>query len=657
MKPVAVQPSLWRELLACRPGRASHALRITGCCILSCLLVQYYQTPEAALSVYIVFFLVKPDRHSSIVQSIAAVLLMGLIIGLLLLIIQHVIDEPVLRLASMAVLSLFFMFAAQASKLRPVASILALIFAYTLDLVCQAFIGELATRALLYGWLAAIIPAGVCLSVSVLCAPGAGQLLRQTLAYDFRLAAARLQQTDHAHAAWREVLQDDQSQIQQWLKLSAKERDASDLPQLQRCCATLGPLFILIEQLGRTWSPLPGGLNASQLAQFLNACGDALEARQALPDFPALSAADARNRTLCELARLFRFISTNTPTDDVAELSVVTAKPVAGFWLVDAFSNPDYPRLALKTTAAALSCYVIYSLLDWPGIHTSLITCYIVALASTAETLQKLRLRLIGCLIGSVAGIASILLIMPQIDTLAYLLVLIAVSSLAAAWVAAGSSRIAYAGLQIAFAYYLCVLQGHGPAFDLVIPRDRVIGIVLGLLVVYLIFVHIWPVSLARQIDSGLLQAQALFARLCPPDPAQLTQHQRYTLLNQISMQLNLVQRACALITREPDTVRPTPEWLQQRQNLLHSLQLLCQQLVMTSDSAISSMQELQQSLQSQQLRQLRHLLLQLAELLPVSSATLCSETLNALCLQLHQFTQQHAHPDCLSHETVQNPA
>ncbi|NDI85393.1 FUSC family protein [Undibacterium crateris] len=651
MKSEPAQPSLWHELVSSRPGRASHALRITACCILSCLLVQYYQTPEAALSVYIVFFLVKPDRLSSIVQSIAAVLLMGFIVGLLLLIIQQVIDEPVLRLASMAALSLFFMFAALASKLRPVASILALIFAYTLDLVCQAFIGELATRALLYGWLAAIIPAGVCLSLSLLCAPGAGQLLRQTLAYDFRLAAARLQQADHASEAWREALQDDQSQIQQWLKLSAKERDASDLPQLQCYCATLGPLFILIEQLGRTWSPLPGGLSTSQLAQFLTDCGNALEARQTLPDFPQLSAADARNRTLCELARLFRFISTNTSADDVAELSVVTAQPVTGFWLADAFSNPDYPRLALKTTAAAMSCYLIYSLLDWPGIHTSLITCYIVALASTAETLQKLRLRLIGCLIGSVAGIATILLIMPQINSLAFLLVLIALSSLAAAWVAAGSSRIAYAGLQIAFAYYLCVLQGHGPAFDLVIPRDRVIGIVLGLLVVYLIFVHIWPVSLARQIDSGILQAQALFARLCQSDQNKLTQHQRYGLLNQIAMQLNLVQRAYALITLEPVTVRPTQEWLQQRQHLLHSLQLLCQQLLMTSDCSDTSMYQLQH------LRQLRQVLLQLAELLPVSSATLCSETLNTVNLQLHQFTQRHANPDCLSHETLQYPA
>ncbi|MBR7777580.1 FUSC family protein [Undibacterium rugosum] len=645
MKPDAVQPSLWRELVSSRPGRASYALRITGCCILSCLLVQYYQTPEAALSVYIVFFLVKPDRHSSIVQSIAAVLLMGCIVGLLLLIIQQVIDDPVLRLASMAALSLFFMFAALASKLRPVASILALIFAYTLDLVSQAFIGELATRALLYGWLAAIIPAGVCLSLSLLCAPGAAQLLRQTLAYDFRLAAARLQQADHASDAWCEVLQDDQSQIQQWLKLSAKERDASDLPQLQRCCTALGPLCILIEQLGRTWSPLPGGLSTSQLAQFLTACGDALEARQALPDFPQLSEVDARHHTLCELASLFRFISTNTPAAGAAELSAGTAKPVSGFWLADAFSNPDYPRLALKTTAAALSCYLIYSLLDWPGIHTSLITCYIVALASTAETLQKLHLRLIGCLIGSAAGIATILLIMPQIETLAHLLALIAVSSLVAAWVAAGSSRIAYAGLQIAFAYYLCVLQGHGPAFDLVVPRDRVIGIVLGLLVVYLIFVHIWPVSMARQIDSGLLQAQALFTRLCQPDHNKLTPQQRYGLLNQIAMQLNLVQRAYALITLEPDTVRPTPGWLEQRQHLLHSLQLLCQQLVMRSNSAITSM------------RQLRYVLLQLAELLPVSSATLCSETLNALCLQLHQLTQRHANPDCLSHETLQSPA
>ena len=39
-------------------------------------------------------------------------------------------------------------------------------------------------------------------------------------------------------------------------------------------------------------------------------------------------------------------------------------------------------------------CYLVYSLLDWPGIHTCLITVYIVSLGTTAETIEKLTLRI-----------------------------------------------------------------------------------------------------------------------------------------------------------------------------------------------------------------------------------------------------------------------
>ncbi len=666
---MTVRPSLsLRAELANRPGRLSHALRITLACVLTCLLVQYYQTPQAALSVYIVFFLVKPDQRSSIVQSIAVVLLMGVIIGLLLLIIQQVIDEPILRLASMAGLSLFFMFVAQASKLKPVGAILALILAYTLDLVGQAFIGELATRALLYGWLAAIIPAGVCLTVAWFFAPSAAQLLRKTLASYFRLAAAQFQlsntpqntqQDSHPPEAeaWQYVLHEDQKALQQWLKLSAKQHDVHDLPQLRRCCTCLGPLLLVLEQCRKNLPQLPAQFSAQHLAHYLHEFAEALETQQALPEFPASSptsnATIPHHTSLRELSALFSFITTNNPVTPSHISDTDESKASSGFWLADAFTNPDYPRLALKTSAAALICYLIYSLLDWSGIHTSLITCYIVALASTAETVQKLRLRLIGCLIGCAAGVATILLIMPQINSLAALLILVALSSLAAAWVVAGSARIAYAGLQIAFAYYLCVLQGHGPAFDLVIPRDRVIGIVLGLIVVYLIFVQLWPVSLARQIEQSLSQAQKLLAQLCQPDhePDQTASSQwyRYDLLNQVCCELNFCQQGYALLEYEPSAVRPAAVWLARRQRLLASLQRLTPQLLIPPDWSATTR------------RQVHQLLLQSAALCSTQPEQPCEDKPNALSLQLEQllpqFLPHHAPSDGLSHEILTTSA
>jgi multidrug resistance protein MdtO len=182
-----------------------------------------------------------------------------------------------------------------------------------------------------------------------------------------------------------------------------------------------------------------------------------------------------------------------------------------GFFLPDAFTNPDHVYYALKTTAAAMFCYATYLLLDWPGIHTSFITCYIVSLGTTAETIEKLTLRILGALLGAGAGLAAIVFLLPHMTSIGSLLIVVFVAAIVSAWVAIGSPRISYVGYQMAFAFFLCVIQGPSPAFDLTIARDRVIGIMLGNVVAYLIFANIWPVSVIRRIDPGLI---ALLRRL-----------------------------------------------------------------------------------------------------------------------------------------------
>src|SRR6202012_4546959 len=65
--------------------------------------------------------------------------------------------------------------------------------------------------------------------------------------------------------------------------------------------------------------------------------------------------------------------------------------------------------------------------------------------------------------------------------------------------------RISYVGYQMAFAFFLCVIQGPSPAFDLSIARDRLIGIMLGNVVAYLIFANIWPFPVIPRIEPGLV--------------------------------------------------------------------------------------------------------------------------------------------------------
>jgi multidrug resistance protein MdtO len=164
-----------------------------------------------------------------------------------------------------------------------------------------------------------------------------------------------------------------------------------------------------------------------------------------------------------------------------------------GVFVPDAFTNSNHVRFGLKVALAAMSCYVIYMTLDWPGIRTAFITCCFIALESTEATLRKARLRLVGCAIGGLLGFLSIMYVVPRMQSIVSLAILTAVGTALAGWVAAGSQRIAYAGLQIALAFFMCIFQGFAPATDFDTIRDRLVGIVLGIVVTSVVFHYLWP--------------------------------------------------------------------------------------------------------------------------------------------------------------------
>src|SRR3984893_14225303 len=122
-------------LLAPFPGRLEFAVRLALICALTTLVVEIYQTPEPALTVYIVFFLNKPDRGTSLILNVAMLALFSLTIASVILLATIIIDRPVWRVASKSAISLGFLFLASASKLRPIGAIVALIVAYALDLL------------------------------------------------------------------------------------------------------------------------------------------------------------------------------------------------------------------------------------------------------------------------------------------------------------------------------------------------------------------------------------------------------------------------------------------------------------------------------------------------------------------------------------------
>jgi uncharacterized membrane protein YccC len=198
---------------------------------------------------------------------------------------------------------------------------------------------------------------------------------------------------------------------------------------------------------------------------------------------------------------------------DAASAGAELPKPKSLF-VPDAFTNPAHVHFALKVTFAAMFCYIFYSAIDWTGIHTAFITCTFIALESTGATLHKGVLRIGGCVIGGALALFTIVFLMPHMVTIASLGVVVACASAIAGWVATGSELISYAGLQIAFAFFYSVFQGYAPDTDLDNVRDRVVGILFGLIVTGVVFAYIWPEHTIDRLRDALRAALRQLAQL-----------------------------------------------------------------------------------------------------------------------------------------------
>jgi multidrug resistance protein MdtO len=564
---VAERLERFARLLAPTSGRLSFAARLALVCALTAVVVEYYQNPEPALTAYIAFFVIKPDRATSVLLSIIMTLLISLIIAALVVVTMAVADEPFWRVSAMAAISFGLLFLASASKLKPIGGIVALIAAFALDLLGQVHVAEIATRGLLYAWLFVATPAGLSIVVNLLFGPPPRRLVERALAGRLEACAARLRDDDaDRKRAFREVLGEIPDEVPSWLKAASLERTTSsaDLLALKQAAQSTTSLLLLVDQLlGEDLLEAPW---RARIADTLDEMAGILKTG-GYPVEVALSAPSGARPLRPRAAALVREMAATlagfaTPTDAPA---MASPAPRAGFLAPDAFSNPVHTRFALKTTAAAMFCYLTYSLLDWPGIHTCLITCYIIAQGTAAETIQKLGLRVAGAVLGGALGLAAIIWIAPQITTVGPLAALVFAGAFVAAWIAAGRQRIAYAGFQLAFAFFLCVLQGPTPAFDLTIGRDRVIGVLFGNLVVYLLFTHLWPVSVGGRIDPAL---SALLGKLA--DLARAGRRaQRAALAGEAQAAANVVAQDLELAAYEPANVRPAARWLATRRRTL----------------------------------------------------------------------------------------
>jgi multidrug resistance protein MdtO len=190
------------------------------------------------------------------------------------------------------------------------------------------------------------------------------------------------------------------------------------------------------------------------------------------------------------------------------------------FLIPGALTSRETVAFALKLTLCVMICYIFYFAVAWPGISTSVTTVFITALGNSGAIKQKLVNRLLGSAIGGALAIGASVFLFPSMDSITSLVILIGVVAFIAAWWS-GGRQFGYAGLQIAFAFYIVAFEGFSAPTELAPARDRLAGILVALIVIWLVFDQLWPVrtvTAMRRAFASILRNEARFLRIFEAD-------------------------------------------------------------------------------------------------------------------------------------------
>jgi multidrug resistance protein MdtO len=493
--------------LASREGRWATVARIATGSSITVAIAMVLQIPEPTYMAYIVFLISKDEKNATVTSALGG--LVAVTLAILLTLCLELIDtaEPALRLPLMAMATFAAMFTARAFALGPISFLAGFVIVLLQSLVDDVRSPEALTRATLWIWVVIFVPVAVTVMVNLVFGQGAAVFIGRTV----RKVLKELE-TSLPNGEYRNSLPEWRARLLPLIETAQYSTDKA--PRTGRL--TVPVIRVLLDALV-ILEALPDDLPDAarvELASRVRACRDAFEsdATPAIYDSPAplsqvvdvtIEQSPAVIAVRSTLSALLGAIVRPDSQPDNTEAH----HPPRRLFVADAFSNPAYWQFGLKTTMAVMISYVTYTLVNWPGLRTAIVTCFFVALSSLGETVHKLLLRLSGAVIGGLIAGLCIVFVLPHLTDIGQLCLLIAAVSVGAAWVATSSELLSYAGMQIAFAFFLGVLQGYAPATDLTVLRDRIAGIVLGNIVITIVFSSFWPKSARSGVRVALAEA------------------------------------------------------------------------------------------------------------------------------------------------------
>ncbi|HUD43463.1 MAG TPA: FUSC family protein [Dokdonella sp.] len=499
------------------PGRWNVALRCLLACAIVIVVSQALQVPFLAVSLFVVFFATQANLVLTRLVGLLMFVGITLAVAAAVLLAKFTFGYPAWRIVAVAALLFGCLFLMRASRIGPVFYVVAVVITAVqgyFDLIPDA---EWVVRAILWAWIAAVYPLMVCVLINALLLPveplqqlkaEVQRQLAQVEAALARAAGERSETPDPDRADFsRGVLA-----VQKLLRF-AWMRDAAFRGDRARHLALAAGLSSLREQALHV-QPARDAAEAASMAALRAAVRrlDACIQAETPFDLHGIAVESGRDTVRPPLAPMWRTLRALAERD--APSAPVADEAKSGLLAADAYANPVYVQFALKTVLAMMLCYLFYAGADWTGLHTVMMTCLIVAQPSLGASSRKIRLRVIGALIGGTLALLLTVFVLPRLDTIVGLLLISLPVLAASAYLAAGSERISYAGMQIMFTFSLAILGDFSASDDLAGIRDRLIGIGLGITVSYLVHVMLWPEPegqpLVQQIGALLKRIAAL---------------------------------------------------------------------------------------------------------------------------------------------------
>lgn len=493
------------------PGRYNAMIRYLVASLLTIIISVSLSIPQLSYSLLVIFFATQQNIVLTRIIFPLFILVNTAAVASAIILLKYTIDYPMLRLISASVILLVLLYKMRSSqKWGFLYFAMAITITYSQSFVDQSSNGEMLLRNCMWTWVAGCYATLVAHLVNTLLLPVEPEVqLKTELQRILSLINQALITARSGGVLHQITLHDIQNStltLHKHLKFSMmrsekyrqnKSKHLAEITTVERLFASVRELSELTPLHSTPTIHHHCGLLSRECLSLLNSIKDDSTYHF---DNTNVNFDGSIPTCLQEMYSAFLSLSLTDHHEKVVS-NEKKENPLSkkGFQI-----NYTYVKYGVKTLLSVAICYIFYTSVQWSGIHTSMLTCIIVAVPGLGASVQKSLLRIVGCSVGSLIALVCTLFILPHVDNITGLLLMAIPAIALSGWIAAGSERSSYAGIQVLFAFSLAIFTHFYSAPDVTEIRDRLIGIILGIAVSSFIHGLIWPETEGRTLRNSI---------------------------------------------------------------------------------------------------------------------------------------------------------